>query len=335
MPRFFTEPDIDLELIKSKRVGLLGYGNQGHAHALNLRDSGVSVTVGLYEGSKSADKAREAGFDVASVAEATQQCDVLMLCLPDVPMGHIYCESIEPHLREGHALLFAHGFNIHFGLIEPPEFVDVAMVSPKGPGHGLRSEFLQGSGLPALVALHQDSSGKGLQIALSYAAALGSLRALIFETTFREETVCDLFGEQAVLCGGLVELVKAGFETLVAAGYEPEAAYFECLHETKLIVDLLVTRGLAGMRAAISDTAEWGGYVAGPRVVDSRSREAMKEILAEIEDGEFARRWVQENAAGGKRLAAYRDEEQRHPAESAGAPLRAKMPFLRSWMKSD
>lgn len=333
VPRYYSAADLDPSLIQSKRVAVLGYGNQGHAHALNLRDSGVEVVIGGREGGKSWKAAEEAGFAPVPVSHAVSRADVIMLTLPDVEMAHIYRQHIGPHLREGQLLLFAHGFNIHFGLIQPPKNMDVAMVSPKGPGHGLRSEFLQDSGLPALVAVNQDASGNAERLALSYAWGIGCGRTLLLQTTFAEETVCDLFGEQAVLCGGMIELVKAGFETLVAAGYEPEAAYFECLHETKLIVDLLVTRGLAGLRAAISDTAEWGGYISGPRVVNEESRAAMKSILSEIESGAFAAQFVMEVESGCKRFNEYRAAEAEHPAEPVGREMRERMPFLKRWMK--
>ncbi|HZH98238.1 MAG TPA: ketol-acid reductoisomerase, partial [Fimbriimonadaceae bacterium] len=272
MARTFHDADFDPGVIRSARVAVLGYGNQGHAHAQNLRDSKVQTIVGAREGGAGWLRARADGFEPMSLRDAVRSADVLVMTLPDVQMGEIFRESIEPNLRRDHTLLFVHGFNIHYGFIKPPAEVDVSMVAPKGPGRGLRAEYIKGAGLPALVAVHQNPSGVALSAALSYAWGIGSARSLVLETSFREETECDLFGEQAVLCGGVIELVKAGYETLVAAGYEPEAAYFECVHETKLIVDLLVTRGLKGLREAISDTAEWGGYTAGPQVVGKSSR---------------------------------------------------------------
>jgi len=328
MATFFEASDVDSSLIKSSRVAVIGYGSQGHAHALNLKDQGVEVRVGLYRESQSWQKAEVAGFTVLTVAEATHWADVLMLCTPDVGMAAIYCEHVVDHLRPGQTILFAHGFNIHYKLIQPPPFVNVAMVSPKGPGPGLRSEFSAGRGLPALIAVHQDADGRALQIALSYAWGIGCARALLMQTTFREETETDLFGEQAVLCGGIASLVKAGFDTLVEAGYQPEAAYFECLHETKLIVDLLVKGGLTHMNQMISDTAEWGGYIAGPRVVNEQSKAAMRELLKDIQSGEFARTWVAENEAGRPEMQKIRESERSLPVEAVGKELRSLMPFL-------
>jgi ketol-acid reductoisomerase len=298
MPRTFTDADFDPGVIRSARVAVLGYGNQGHAHALNLRDSKVEVRVGAREGGSGWARATGDGFSPLPITEAVRSSDVLVMALPDVQMGEIYRAEVEPHLRRDHTLLFVHGFNIHFGYIQPPAEIDVVMVAPKGPGWGLRAEYVKGAGLPALVAVHKNPSGVALASALSYAWGIGSARSLVLETTFREETECDLFGEQAVLCGGLIELVKAGYETLVDAGYEPEAAYFECVHETKLIVDLLVTRGLQGLREAISDTAEWGGYTAGPQVIGKSSRTAMKKVLKTIQSGEFARDWMEKAPSG-------------------------------------
>ncbi len=330
MATIYYDKDIDPGLVKASKVAVIGYGSQGHAHALNLRDSGVDVRVALHAGSKSKAKAEEEGLTVLTVSEATQWADMLMFCTPDVPMRDIYSEGVAPHLRDGQLLLFAHGFNIHFGLIRPPANVDVAMVAPKGPGHRLRAEYLTGAGMPALVAVQQDFTGKAKQRALSYAWGIGCARAGLLETTFKEETETDLFGEQAVLCGGLSALIKAGFETLVEAGYQPEAAYFECLHETKLIVDLLYEGGLNYMRYSISDTAEWGDYVAGPKVINEQSRQAMKELLADIQSGKFAKEWIAENEAGRPNMERIRAAERTHPVEEVGKKLRPMMPFLKA-----
>ncbi|AIE83581.1 ketol-acid reductoisomerase [Fimbriimonas ginsengisoli] len=330
MATIYYEKDIHPELIKSSKVAVVGYGSQGHAHAQNLRDSGVEVVVALYPGSKSRAKAEGDGFCVMNVPEATDWADVIMFCTPDVPMSKIYNDGVAPRLRDGQLLLFAHGLNIHFGLIEPPKNVDVAMVAPKGPGHRLRAEYVGGAGMPALVAVHQDATGQAKERALAYAWGIGSGKAGVLETTFKEETETDLFGEQAVLCGGLSALIKAGFETLVDAGYQPEAAYFECLHETKLIVDLLYEGGLNYMRYSISDTAEWGDYTAGPKVINSQSREAMNGLLKDIQDGTFAKRWIEENEAGLPNMKRYREEESKHPIEEVGKRLRAMMPFLKT-----
>ncbi len=330
MATIYYDKDIDPGLVKASKVAVIGYGSQGHAHALNLRDSGVDVRVALHAGSKSKAKAEEEGLTVLTVSEATQWADMLMFCTPDVPMRDIYSEGVAPHLRDGQLLLFAHGFNIHFGLIRPPANVDVAMVAPKGPGHRLRAEYLTGAGMPALVAVQQDFTGKAKQRALSYAWGIGCARAGVLETTFKEETETDLFGEQAVLCGGLSALIKAGFETLVEAGYQPEAAYFECLHETKLIVDLLYEGGLNYMRYSISDTAEWGDYVAGPKVINEQSRQAMKELLADIQSGKFAKEWIAENEAGRPNMERIRAAERTHPVEEVGKKLRPMMPFLKA-----
>jgi ketol-acid reductoisomerase len=330
MATIYYEKDIDPEIVKASRVAIIGYGSQGHAHAQNLRDSGVEVRVALHEGSKSRAKAEADGFAVPTVAEATKWADMLMFCAPDVPMRHIYSEGVAPNLRPGQLLLFAHGFNIHFKLIEPPESVDVAMVAPKGPGHRLRAEYVGGAGMPALVAVEQDATGKAKERALSYAWGIGSGKAGVLETTFKEETETDLFGEQAVLCGGLSALIKAGFETLVEAGYQPEAAYFECLHETKLIVDLLYEGGLNYMRYSISDTAEWGDYTAGPKVINAQSREAMRGLLRDIQDGTFAKNWIAENEAGLPNMTRFREEESHHPVELVGKKLRAMMTFLKA-----
>lgn len=321
--------DIDTTAIRASKVGVVGYGSQGHAHALNLKDSGVNVRVGLHESSASRARAQEAGLEVMTVAGLTGWADVIMFCTPDVPMAEIFERSVRPDLRAGQTLLFAHGFNIHYRRMVPPEFVNVAMVAPKGPGHRLRHEFTHGAGLPGLVAIHQDADGRAREVAYGYAWGIGCAKAGLLETTFREETETDLFGEQAVLCGGLSELIKAGFETLVEAGYQPEAAYFECLHETKLIVDLLYEGGLSWMRYSISDTAEWGDYLAGRQVINAESRAAMKALLADIRSGKFATEWVRENEAGRPIMDARRAEESAHPIEKVGADLRSMMPFLK------
>ncbi len=328
MATIYYEKDVQPDIIKDLKVGIIGYGSQGHAHALNLHDSGVNVRVGLHEGSKSKAKAEEAGLVVETVADLTKWADVLMFCTPDVPMGDIYRESVAPNVHAGQTLLFAHGFNIHYKLISPPAEINVAMVAPKGPGHRLRAEYVNGAGMPALVAVQQDATGNAKQIAMSYAWGIGSAKAGILETTFKEETETDLFGEQAVLCGGLSDLIKAGFNTLVEAGYQPEAAYFECLHETKLIVDLLYEGGLDYMRYSISDTAEWGDYTAGPKVINEASKEAMKGILKDIQDGTFAKDWIEENKNGRPRMTAYRQAESGLLLEKVGKELRALMPFI-------
>lgn len=325
MAHIYSATDFDPELIKSRVVGLIGYGNQGHAHALNLRDSSVNVIVGSSSGRGSYSRAMDAGFEVVSVGEASRRADVIVLSLPDESMARIYHAEIESELREGQCLNFVHGFNIHFGFIKPPSFVDVTVVGPKGPGWGLRAAYQQGNGLAALVGVGQDATGLAEEIALSYAWGLGCARSMVMRTTFREETETDLFGEQAVLCGGIPALIKMGYETLVEAGYQPEAAYFETLHETKLIVDLLVSRGIAGMRLAISDTAEWGGYLAGDLIVNDGTRKTMKEILARIQDGSFAKEWVEESASGGERLAKFRAENRAHGSEVVGAEIRPKI----------
>jgi len=328
MANIYYTTDVDTNLIKSLKVAIVGYGSQGHAHALNLKDSGADVRVALYEGSQSWPKAEAEGLTVMTVADATKWADVLMFCTPDVPMAAIYNESVAPNLRDGQTLLFAHGFNVHFGRITPPSNVNVGMIAPKGPGHRLRAEFVGGNGMPALIAVQQDATGNAKAIALSYGWGIGSAKAGILETTFKEETETDLFGEQAVLCGGLSALIKAGYETLVEAGYQPEAAYFECLHETKLIVDLLYEGGLSYMRYSISDTAEWGDYVAGPKVINDQSKLAMKELLADIQSGKFAEEWVKENENGRPNMDAIRASEQAHPIEQVGKKLRGMMPFI-------
>jgi ketol-acid reductoisomerase len=328
MAKIFYDHDADLALVRVKKVAIVGYGSQGHAHALNLRDSGVTVRVGLHKNSKSRQRAVEAGLTVANVAEAAAWADVIMLLAPDTAQPAIYKEEIAPHLRSGKTLLFAHGFNIRFATISPPADVDVALIAPKGPGHRVRETYVAGEGVPALVAVHQDASKNAYALALSYAKALGATRAGALETTFAEETETDLFGEQAVLCGGLSALVKAGFSTLVEAGYQPEVAYFECLHELKLIVDLMYRGGLNYMRHSVSDTAEWGDYVAGPRLVGAESKATMKKLLEEIRSGEFAKRWIAENQTGRKEFEATRIKEREQPLEVVGKRLRKMIPFL-------
>ncbi len=328
MARIRYDRDGDLSIIRARKVGIVGYGSQGHAHALNLAASGVDVRVGLQAGSRSADKARAAGLAVGEVREVAGWADVVMVLAPDTSQAAIYEASIAPGLREGGTLMFAHGFNVRFGAITPRADLDVSMVAPKGPGHRVRETFVEGGGVPALVAVHQDASGGADALALSYACAIGAGRAGVLSTTFAEETETDLFGEQAVLCGGVSELVKAGFATLVEAGYQPEIAYFECMHELKLIVDLMYRGGLSYMRYSVSDTAEWGDYESGPRVVDARTREEMKKVLAEVQDGTFARKWIGENREGRARFLARRAAEQDQPIEKVGRELRAMMPFV-------
>jgi ketol-acid reductoisomerase len=328
MANVYYEKDADPSLIASRKVAVIGYGSQGHAHALNLLDSGVDVRVGLREGSSSKAKAEAAGLRVTSIDQAASEADLIMILLPDTEQQAVYEASIEPHLTEGDALFFAHGFNIRFGLIKPPRGVDVGMVAPKGPGHLVRRTFEEGGGVPSLVAVSQDESGKAQALALSYAHALGATRAGVLETTFDEETETDLFGEQVVLCGGLTELVMASFETLVEAGYQPESAYFECLHELKLIVDLMYENGISGMRFSISDTAEYGDMTRGPRIINEETRAEMKRILAEIRDGRFAEEWVAENRAGRPRFNELRAKGREHPIEKVGAELRAMMPWI-------
>lgn len=329
MPRRFYEKDGGLAPLQGKTIAIIGYGSQGHAHALNLRDSGLKVIVGLYPGSKSAAKAEAAGLPVQSVSDAAKAADVIMILLPDHIQGEIYRNDIAPNLSKGKTLMFAHGFNIHFNEIKPPSDIDVSMIAPKAPGHRVRELFVEGVGVPALVAIAQDASGKALENALAYAFGLGCLKAGVIETTFREETESDLFGEQAVLCGGVSELIRAGFETLTAAGYAPEIAYFECLHELKLIVDLIYEGGLGYMRYSISDTAEYGDYTRGPRIVTDETRQEMKKILSEIQSGEFAKTWLAENRTGRKNFLAMREKAKDQPVERVGAELRAMMPFLK------
>lgn len=325
MARYLEWDDRDATSLQQSTIAVIGYGNQGTAHAQNLRDSGFKVVVGARESSAKFAAAAADGFEVGSAAWAADRSDVLCLALPDQTMAGIYSDAISPHITAGKTLVFIHGFNIRFGFIQPPDNVDVVLVAPKGPGAGLRSEYVAGRGLAGMVGIAQDATGSAWSVAKAYAWGLGCFRSVVFETTFREETDCDLFGEQVVLCGGLIELVKSAYQTLVNAGYSPEAAYFECLHETKLIVDLLVTRGLEGMRKAISDTAEWGGYQAGRAIIGSTTEMAMKDVLARIQSGEFAREWMAEAAAGSPRLLALRSEEAQHPAEAAGKDLRRRM----------
>ena len=329
MPKRFYEKDGSLAPLQNKTIAIVGYGSQGHAHALNLRDSGLQVIVGLPATSKSISKAKAAGLEVLSVADASKKADIVMVLVPDHVQGETYRNDIAPHMTKGKTLMFAHGFNIHFDEIKPPADIDVTMIAPKAPGHRVRELFTEGVGVPALVAIAQDASGKALENALSYAHALGCLKAGVIETTFKEETESDLFGEQAVLCGGVSELIRAGFETLTAAGYAPEIAYFECLHELKLIVDLIYEGGLGYMRYSISDTAEYGDYTRGPRIVTEQTRAEMKKILSEIQSGEFAKKWLAENREGRKNFLAMREAAKDQPVEKVGAELRAMMPFLK------
>lgn len=322
------DKDADLNLIKNKKVAIIGYGSQGHAHALNLKDSGVSVKVGLPEGSKSRAKATAAGLEVASIGDAAKWADAVMMLIPDTRQPVVYQKEIAPYLTSGKMLMFAHGFNIRYGTIVPSKDVDVTMIAPKGPGHRVREVYQEGGGVPSLLAVHQNTTGKAKELALSYAKALGVTRAGVLETTFAEETETDLFGEQAVLCGGVSELVKAGFTTLVEAGYQPEIAYFECLHELKLIVDLMYRGGLNYMRYSVSDTAEHGDYTGGPRIVTKETRNEMKKMLAEIQDGTYAKKWIAENEAGRPWFDKQRAAEQEQLLERVGVKLRAMMPFL-------
>ncbi|MFA5449460.1 MAG: ketol-acid reductoisomerase [Clostridia bacterium] len=331
MAKIYYEKDCNKDALNGKTVAIIGYGSQGHAHALNLKDSGVNVVVGLYEGSKSRAKAEARGLKVMTTAEATKAADLIMLLVNDEKQAAIYKNDIEPNLTKGKTLAFAHGFNIHYGQIVPPAFVDVVMIAPKGPGHTVRSQYEEGKGVPCLVAVNQDASGKALENALSYALGIGGARGGVLETTFKEETETDLFGEQAVLCGGVAELMKAGFETLVEAGYQPESAYFECLHEMKLIIDMVVAGGLSLMRYSISDTAEFGGYKIGKRIITDETKKEMKKVLAEIQDGSFARDWILENQANRPHFNATRKIEREHLIEKTGEELRAKM----TWKKQE
>jgi ketol-acid reductoisomerase len=327
--RVYYDSDADINLVKGKKVAVVGYGSQGHAHVLNLRDSGVKeVAVALRAGSATAKKAESEGVKVLTVAEAAQWADVLMILTPDELQAEIYNADIAQNIRPGAALLFAHGLNVHFALIEPRKDIDVLMVAPKGPGHTVRGEYLKGGGVPCLIAIHQDASGNAHDIGLSYASAIGGGRSGIIETTFKEECETDLFGEQAVLCGGLVELIRAGFETLVEAGYAPEMAYFECLHEVKLIVDLIYEGGIANMNYSISNTAEWGEYVTGPRVITPETKAEMKRVLTDIQTGKFTSEWMQEYRAGAARFKGIRRVNDAHQIEEVGARLRAMMPWI-------
>ena len=330
--KVYYEQDADLSLIQSKKVAVIGYGSQGHAHVLNARDSGVKdIVVGLQENSSSRAKAEAEGLAVMTPAEATKWADVVMILIPDEKQAVLWANEIEPHVRDGQHIMFGHGFNIHYNLIRPSANVDISLSAPKGPGHTLRAQYQMGFGLPGLIAIHQDATGTAQQVALSYSKAIGNTRAGVIETSFREETETDLFGEQAVLCGGIVELIKAGFETLVEAGYAPEMAYFECLHETKLIVDLIYEGGIANMNYSISNTAEYGEYVSGPRVVDSESKKAMKAVLEDIQSGKFARDWVLENQAGAPSFHATRARMNSHQIEEVGEKLRGMM----HWAQND
>src|ERR1700720_1972665 len=329
MVKTYYEQDGNIALLKGKTVGIVGYGSEGPAHALNLRDSGVSVVVGLPETSKSRAKAESAGLRVLSNVDAAKASDVMMVLVPDHIQPDLYEKELKPHLTAGKTLMFAHGFAIHFGFIQPPQDIDVSMIAPKAPGHRVRELFTDGMGVPALVAVHQNVSGRALEQALGYGLGLGCLKAGIIETSFKEEAETDLFGEQAVLCGGLCELIRAGFDTLVKAGYAPEMAYFECLHEVKLIVDLIYEGGLSYMRYSISDTAEYGDYTRGPRIINEQTRDEMRKILSEIQSGQFARAWMAENKSGRKNFLAMREAQQNQQIETVGASLRAMMPFLK------
>jgi ketol-acid reductoisomerase len=324
----YYDDDADLSIIQGRKVAVIGYGSQGHAHALSLRDSGVDVRIGLPEGSKSRAKAADEGLPVVTPAEAAAEADLIMILAPDTAQRHIYAESIAPNLKAGDALFFGHGFNIRYGLITPPRDVDVAMVAPKGPGHLVRRQFVDGKGVPCLIAVEQDASGGAKALALSYAAAIGGARAGVIETTFTEETETDLFGEQAVLCGGMAALVQTGFEVLTEAGYAPEIAYFECLHELKLIVDLMYEGGIANERFSISDTAEYGDLTRGPRIVNAATKAEMKKILGEIQDGSFAREWVAEDDHGRPNFSKLQREGQEHPIEQVGEKLRGLMSWV-------
>ncbi len=329
MSKIFYQADCDLNLIKDKTIAIIGYGSQGHAHALNLKDSGCNVIIGLYEGSKSWDRAVEQGFEVFTAAEAAKKADIIMILINDEKQAKLYKNDIEPNLEEGNMLMFAHGFNVHYGCIKAPKNVDVTMIAPKGPGHTVRSEYQVGKGVPCLVAVEQDATGKALDMALAYAAGIGGARAGVLETTFRTETETDLFGEQAVLCGGVCALMQAGFETLTEAGYDPRNAYFECIHEMELIVDLIYESGFAGMRYSISNTAEYGDYITGPKVITEESKKAMKKVLADIQDGSFAKEFLLDmSEAGGQvHFKAMRKLAAEHPAEKVGEEIRK----LYSW----
>lgn len=331
MAKMYYDEDCNLDVLKAKKVAVVGYGSQGHAHALNLHESGIDVTVALYEGSESWKKAEDAGLKVATVAEATKECEVIMILVNDEKQVELYEGGIKENLTAGKYLAFAHGFNIHYGQIVPPEDVNVFMIAPKGPGHTVRSQFQEGKGVPCLVTVYQDPSGNTMDVALAYAKGLGGARAGILETTFKEETETDLFGEQAVLCGGVTELMKVGFEVLVEAGYDPESAYFECVHEMKLIIDMINEGGLSYMRYSISDTAEYGDYSVGKRIITDDTKQEMKKVLGEVQDGTFARNWILENKANRPYMNSKRRIEQAHPMEVVGKNLRKMM----SWLKKD
>ncbi|MDQ6817285.1 MAG: ketol-acid reductoisomerase [Actinomycetota bacterium] len=324
----FYDDDADLGLLRDKTVAIIGYGSQGHAHALNLKDSGVSVVVGIRAESESVAKAKEHALRVADPADAASEGDVVMMLVPDELHRHVWESSVRDGIAPGNLVMFSHGFSIHYGEVEPPPEVDVALVAPKGPGHLVRRQFVEGSGVPGLVAVHQDATGNALALALAYAKGIGCTRAGVIETTFKDETETDLFGEQAVLCGGVTELVRAGYETLVGAGYDPRLAYFECLHELKLIVDLMYEKGIAGMRYSISNTAEYGDLTRGKRVIGPESREAMKKLLGEIQSGDFAREWIAENRAGQESFKRMRDEQSGHQVEVVGRELRSQMAWI-------
>lgn len=329
MVKIYYDTDADLEILSGKTVAVIGYGSQGHAQAQNLRDSGVRVVVGLRRDSRSRDRARRDGLEVMEVAEAVKEAAIIQILTPDETQARLYREEIEPDLQEGKAIGFSHGFNIHYGQIVPPPDIDVFMVAPKSPGHIERRIYLEGAGVPGLIAVHQDHTGRAKKLALAYARGIGCTRAGVFETTFREETETDLFGEQAVLCGGLTELIKAGFETLVEAGYAPEIAYFECLHEMKLIIDLIYEGGLGWMRHSISDTAQFGDYMVGKRIITGETRAEMRKVLAEVQSGEFARQWILENQANRPVFNAIDRQEKEHPIEQVGRKLREMMPWLK------
>ena len=328
MAKMFYEKDTNLGLLQGKKIAVIGFGSQGHAHALNLHESGVDVIVGLYEGSKSWNKAKEAGLEVTTTSEAAKNADIIIILVPDEKQAKLYREEIEPYLEDGNALVFAHGFNIHFKQIVPPSNVDVFMIAPKGPGHMVRRTYTEGSGVPCLIAVEQDYSGKAKDLALAYANGIGGARAGVLENTFKDETETDLFGEQAVICGGITALIKAGFETLVEAGYAPENAYFECMHEMKLIVDLMYQGGMAAMRYSISDTAEYGDYVTGSRIITDETKKEMKQVLTEIQDGTFAKKWLLENQVGRPTFNAMRRMEAEHPIEKVGKELREMMSWI-------
>ena len=334
MAQMYYDKDADLKLVQDRTVAVIGFGSQGHAHALNLHDSGVNVIVGLYPGSKSWKKAEDVGLRVATVDDASREADIIMVLTPDHLQRQLYSEHIEQGLEAGNMLMFAHGFNIHFGQVHPPPDVDVTMIAPKGPGHLVRRTFTEGGGVPSLLAVHQSATELAKQLALAYAKGIGATRAGVLETTFREETETDLFGEQTVLCGGISELIKAGFETLVEAGYQPESAFFECMHELKLIVDLIYEGGLAAMRYSISDTAEYGDYTRGPRIITEETRKEMRKILSEIQSGEFAKEWILENQAGRPSFQAMRRRDAEHQVEFVGEEMRGMMSWLKKGKES-